>query len=125
MHFSWHWSATFKTTLFEYKDEQMRYLDKPSLPLQGILTVSVKDDLYGYKMGTSSWYRFSNLGSSDSMPVCSILPSALYSREWPSLVNFDDLFIFVVGGSRVRVDTSVYCIEAERWIEGPKLKYPR
>ena len=103
----------------------MRYLDKPSLPLQGIHTVSVKDDLYGYKKGEFSWYRFSNLRSSDSLPVCSTLPDALHSRQWPSLVNFDDLFIFVIGGSSLSVDTSVYCIKAERWIEGPKLKQAR
>ena len=56
------------------------------------------------------------------------MASPLQVFDFPSLVNFADEFVFVIGGTVLNVcctETEKYCIRTGKWSMGPRLRETR
>ena len=96
----------------------------------GILTIQVKDTLYGFHHYTDRprWTKYTELNTAFTMT--SDLAKPMSGRNGPALASFRDKFIFCVGGTTVpgyQHDgaTSMYSIDEDKWIAGPTMAVAR
>ena len=92
-----------------------------SLDLQKMLTIQVGKNLFGFKHDTTpaEFVMWSDLQS--TQPMSTLLSTPPTPREYPSLANYADSFIFVIAGTKP--DTSdhyyasvdMYTIGTDTW----------
>ena len=94
-------------------------------------TIQVRFDIYGLNINSTNigWYRYSNLTPGQVWKTA--LPNPTTVRRYPSLVNFCNDYIFVIGGQSPDDSEQVYDtvekfdIKEEKWSSAPSMKLTR
>ena len=89
------------------------------------LIVQVKSNLFAYQNGTTSWKKVTI--RDDFTESSDTLDNPWTPREFPSLTNYQDKFIFLAGGrdpddhNTEYAEVEMYDIEKNKWSQAPML----
>ena len=135
------WWAGFNSKNVVYKLDSSRLkpfrIKNARLDLQSYLTVQVGSDVYGFQHRDTDARLVQYTGLSLGAPEIKAIERAkpLRPRGYPSLVNFQDRFIFVSGGEDLTTcsvtskeylsSTDVFDVAKNEWRRAPRLNQPR
>ena len=90
----------FQNKILKYdgKKKELSLVKDPCLTIDNQYTIQVRFDIYGLNINSTKlgWFRYSNLTSGQVWKTA--LPNPRTVRRYPSLVNFCNDYIFVIGG---------------------------
>ena len=96
-----------------------------------MLTVQVGYDLYGYKKERAAiWRHYSNFSLDPNNVVTVKKASPLTPRDSPTLTNYANRYVFVIGGQNLKnfetdSSTEFYSCKDNKWRRAPALNQPR
>ena len=74
----------------------------------------------------SKWFKYSNWMKPGGQVTKTLMAQPLTHRQNATLANFDDKYVFILGGTFTTISTvDYYNISENVWTIGPMMKYDR